>query len=160
VARLGAGKSVNVRSMSLPTPITGPLNHVGHTRVRFLAIAAGLLLAGLLRAGTFERANIVINDWRQPDRRFGALGFLALIRRRQRPKGGFPRGNLIRTISDLSVKKLKEQVRHARSGTRPGLFGLVPNPQFCTDEMMDLIREDVGADLGVKMTVLFGEIPL
>lgn len=145
---LGTGKSVNVEYVSANP--TGPL-HVGHTRGAVFGDALASLLAF---AGWDVTREYVINDGG------GQIGMLArsVYLRYLEAHGqdvAFPEGTYPGDYLVPVGKKLKEQVGDKYIG-QPEDVWLGPIGDFATDEMMDLIRDDL-ALLGVKMDRFFSE---
>ena len=145
---LGAGKSVNVEYVSANP--TGPL-HVGHTRGAVFGDALASLLAF---AGWDVTREYVINDG---GNQIDALARSVFLRYQEAhgqevafPDGTYP-GDYLVPVG----QKLKEQVGEEYLD-QPEDVWLVPIRNFATDEMMDLIREDL-ALLGVKMDRFFSE---
>ncbi|MEH6831513.1 MAG: arginine--tRNA ligase [Sulfitobacter sp.] len=145
---LGAGRSVNVEYVSANP--TGPL-HVGHTRGAVFGDALASLLAF---AGWDVTREYVINDG---GNQIDALARSVFLRYQEAhgqevafPDGTYP-GDYLVPVG----QKLKEQVGDKYLG-QPEDVWLVPIRNFATDEMMDLIREDL-ALLGVKMDRFFSE---
>lgn len=145
---LGAGKSVNVEYVSANP--TGPL-HVGHTRGAVFGDALASLLAF---AGWDVTREYVINDGG------GQIGMLArsVYLRYLEAHGqdvAFPEGTYPGDYLVPVGKKLKETVGDKYIGQSEDVW-LGPIGDFATDEMMDLIRDDL-ALLGVKMDRFFSE---
>ena len=145
---LGAGKSVNVEYVSANP--TGPL-HVGHTRGAVFGDALASLLAF---AGWDVTREYVINDGG------GQIGMLArsVYLRYLEAHGqdvAFPEGTYPGDYLVPVGKKLKETVGDKYVDQSEDMW-LGPIGDFATDEMMDLIRDDL-ALLGVKMDRFFSE---
>ena len=145
---LGAGRSVNVEYVSANP--TGPL-HVGHTRGAVFGDALASLLAF---AGWDVTREYVINDG---GNQIDALARSVYLRYQEAhgqevafPDGTYP-GDYLVPVG----QKLKEQVGD-KYLDQPEDEWLIPIRNFATDEMMDLIREDL-ALLGVKMDRFFSE---
>lgn len=145
---LGAGRSVNVEYVSANP--TGPL-HVGHTRGAVFGDALASLLAF---AGWDVTREYVINDG---GNQIDALARSVFLRYQEAhgqevafPDGTYP-GDYLVPVG----QKLKEQVGEEYLG-QPEDVWLIPIRNFATDEMMELIREDL-ALLGVKMDRFFSE---
>ena len=145
---LGAGRSVNVEYVSANP--TGPL-HVGHTRGAVFGDALASLLAF---AGWDVTREYVINDG---GNQIDALARSVYLRYQEAhgqevafPDGTYP-GDYLVPVG----QKLKEQVGDEYLD-QPEDVWLVPIRNFATDEMMDLIRDDL-ALLGVKMDRFFSE---
>ncbi|KEJ89553.1 arginine--tRNA ligase [Sulfitobacter donghicola] len=145
---LGAGKSVNVEYVSANP--TGPL-HVGHTRGAVFGDALASLLAF---AGWDVTREYVINDG---GGQIDALARSVFLRYQEAhgqevafPDGTYP-GDYLKPVGE----KLKAQVG-AEYLDQPESVWLDPIRNFATDEMMDLIRDDL-ALLGVKMDRFFSE---
>jgi arginyl-tRNA synthetase len=145
---LGAGKSVNVEYVSANP--TGPL-HVGHTRGAVFGDALASLLAF---AGWDVTREYVINDGG------GQIGMLArsVYLRYLEAHGqdvAFPEGTYPGDYLVPVGQKLKEAVGDKYIDQSEDMW-LGPIGDFATDEMMDLIRDDL-ALLGVKMDRFFSE---
>lgn len=145
---LGAGKSVNVEYVSANP--TGPL-HVGHTRGAVFGDALASLLAF---AGWDVTREYVINDGG------GQIGMLArsVYLRYLEAHGqdvAFPEGTYPGDYLVPVGNKLKEAVGDKYIDQSEDVW-LGPIGDFATDEMMDLIRDDL-ALLGVKMDRFFSE---
>ena len=145
---LGAGKTVNVEYVSANP--TGPL-HVGHTR----GAVFGDALASLLDfAGWDVTREYVINDGGNQIDALARSVFLRYLEAHGQevafPDGTYPGDYLIPV-----GQKLKETVGTQYIDQSEGEW-LIPIRNFATDEMMDLIREDL-AMLGVKMDRFFSE---
>ena len=145
---LGAGKRVNVEYVSANP--TGPL-HVGHTRGAVFGDALASLLAF---AGWDVTREYVINDG---GNQIDALARSVFLRYQEAhgqevafPDGTYP-GDYLVPVG----QKLKEQVGDEYLD-QPEDVWLIPIRNFATDEMMDLIRDDL-ALLGVKMDRFFSE---
>ncbi|MEQ6248236.1 arginine--tRNA ligase [Sulfitobacter sp. HNIBRBA3233] len=145
---LGAGKRVNVEYVSANP--TGPL-HVGHTRGAVFGDALASLLAF---AGFDVTREYVINDGGSQIDALARSVYLRYLEAHGQdvafPDGTYPGDYLIPV-----GQKLKEQVGDKFVG-QPEETWLIPIRDFATDEMMDLIREDL-ALLGVKMDHFFSE---
>jgi arginyl-tRNA synthetase len=145
---LGAGKSVNVEYVSANP--TGPL-HVGHTRGAVFGDALASLLAF---AGWDVTREYVINDGGNQIDALARSVYLRYLEAHGQevafPDGTYPGDYLIPV-----GQKLKEQIG-TQYMDQPEDVWLEPIRNFATDEMMDLIREDL-ALLGVKMDRFFSE---
>ncbi len=145
---LGAGKRVNVEYVSANP--TGPL-HVGHTRGAVFGDALASLLAF---AGYDVTREYVINDGGSQIDALARSVYLRYLEAHGQevafPDGTYPGDYLIPV-----GQKLKEAVGEEYIGAGEDVW-LDPIRNFATDEMMDLIRDDL-ALLGVKMDKFFSE---
>ena len=145
---LGAGRSVNVEYVSANP--TGPL-HVGHTRGAVFGDALASLLAF---AGWDVTREYVINDG---GNQIDALARSVFLRYQEAhgqevafPDGTYP-GDYLVPVG----QKLKDEVGDKYLDQSEDVW-LIPIRNFATDEMMDMIRDDL-ALLGVKMDRFFSE---
>ncbi|UWR27805.1 arginine--tRNA ligase [Sulfitobacter sp. S223] len=145
---LGAGKSVNVEYVSANP--TGPL-HVGHTRGAVFGDALASLLA---YAGWDVTREYVINDGGNQIDALARSVYLRYLEAHGQevafPDGTYP-GDYLIPVGE----KLKAEVGD-KYIDQPEELWLDPIRNFATDEMMELIREDL-ALLGVKMDRFFSE---
>ncbi len=145
---LGAGKRVDVEYVSANP--TGPL-HVGHTRGAVFGDALASLLAF---AGYDVTREYVINDGGSQIDALARSVYLRYLEAHGQevafPDGTYPGDYLIPV-----GQKLKESVGEDYIGADEDVW-LDPIRNFATDEMMDLIRDDL-ALLGVKMDKFFSE---
>lgn len=145
---IGAGKSVNVEYVSANP--TGPL-HVGHTR----GAVFGDALASLLGfAGWDVTREYVINDGGGQIGMLARSVYLRYLEAHGRevafPDGTYP-GDYLKPVG----QKLKETAGDQYID-QPEDVWLGPIGDFATDEMMELIRDDL-ALLGVEMDRFFSE---
>ncbi|KIN72856.1 arginine--tRNA ligase [Sulfitobacter guttiformis] len=145
---LGAGKSVNVEYVSANP--TGPL-HVGHTRGAVFGDALASLLAF---AGWDVTREYVINDG---GNQIDALARSVFLRYQEAhgQKVAFPDGTYPGDYLVPVGQKLKDEVGDKYLDEAEDVW-LIPIRNFATDQMMELIREDL-ALLGVKMDRFFSE---